>query len=70
MPGNPNRVFVLRGRVATQANCIQKCKDTSDCVAFSGEWNSWCIGCKVALFTKDLGAVAYKKSGKSIKLKL
>ena len=63
-----NRVFDLRGRSATQENCIQKCKDIPSCVAFSGIWNSWCIGCKIDLDAQHPGAVAFKKSGKSITL--
>ena len=60
--GNTNRVFDLRNGDAKEAWCIDACEADDDCVAFSGVFGSWCIGCKVALDTAQTGAIAYKKS--------
>ncbi len=60
--GNTNRVFDLRNGDAKEAWCIDACEADDDCVAFSGVFGSWCIGCKVALDTAHTGAIAYKKS--------
>ena len=60
--GNTNRVFDLRNGDAKEAWCIDACEADDDCVAFSGVFGSWCIGCKVALDTAQTGATAYKKS--------
>ena len=60
--GNTNRVFDLRNGDAKEAWCIDACEADDDCVAFSGVFGSWCIGCKVALDTAHTGATAYKKS--------
>ncbi len=57
-----NRVFDLRNGDAKEAWCIDACEADDDCVAFSGVFGSWCIGCKVALDTAHTGATAYKKS--------
>ena len=62
VPGNTNRVFDLRNGDAKEAWCIDACEADDDCVAFSGVFGSWCIGCKVALDTAETGATAYKKS--------
>ena len=62
VPGNTNRVFDLRNGDAKEAWCIDACEADDDCVAFSGVFGSWCIGCKVALDTAQTGAIAYKKS--------
>ena len=62
VPGNTNRVFHLRNGDAKEAWCIDACEADDDCVAFSGVFGSWCIGCKVALDTAHTGANAYKKS--------
>ena len=62
VPGNTNRVFDLRNGDAKEAWCIDACEADDDCVAFSGVFGSWCIGCKVALDTAHTGATAYKKS--------
>ena len=62
VPGNTNRVFDLRNGDAKEAWCIDACEADDDCVAFSGVFGSWCIGCKVALDTAQTGATAYKKS--------
>ena len=69
-----NRVFVLSGGDANEANCTNKCIKNFDCLAFSGIWNigckhCWCIGCRVDLDTIHSGAVAYKESGISTSIK-
>ena len=58
-----DRTFVLRGNEATETECISKCAGDSDCVAFSGIWNSWCIGCKSELDEAHKGALAFIKDG-------
>ena len=44
-----------------------------ECVAFSAQWNNWCIGCKVELEEQvdlnDDGAIAFKKKGISASYK-
>ena len=59
--GNANRVFDLRGGSATRENCDAECQKTSSCVAYSGIFNDWCIGCNQALTKASAGAIAYKK---------
>ena len=61
------RVFDLRGASATESKCKEECMNNILCVAFSGEWTEWCIGCKFE-FSNELivtpahpGAIAYKK---------
>ena len=61
------RVFDLRGESATESKCKEECMNNNLCVAFSGEWNEWCIGCKFELNNENIvtpvhtGAIAYKK---------
>ena len=59
-----HRLFRLNGRDANEKNCKAKCAKNEDCVAFSGIWNQWCIGCDVKLDTKHQGALAFKKESK------
>ena len=56
-----HRVFKLNGHDANRENCKEKCGKNEDCVAFSGIWNQWCIGCDVKLTTRHRGALAFKK---------
>ena len=56
-----NRIFDLRGTDATETKCRDECKKINSCVAFSGIWNSFCIGCKVALSDNHTGTKAFKK---------
>ena len=58
-----NRVFVLRNGDAQEQNCRRACNDDENCVAFSGIWNIWCIGCSVQLTENHNGAIAFKKTG-------
>ena len=58
-----DRIFVLQGNKATEKECTSKCVADSDCVAFSGIWNSWCIGCKSELDEAHEGALAFIKDG-------
>ena len=59
------RVFDLRSGQATESKCKDKCSNDSKCVAFSAIFNSWCIGCSLALedsFNQNHGgAIAYRK---------
>ena len=63
-PGSANRLFKLSGTDATETNCQYECEKTQSCVAFSGIWGSWCIGCKIALSTYHDGAIAFRKGVK------
>lgn len=60
-PGSANRVFKLTGGEATEEKCSAKCQEQSTCVAYSGIFNSWCIGCDTTLQTAHSGSKAYKK---------
>ena len=61
IPGSANRLFKLSGSDATETNCQYECEKIQSCVAFSGIWRSWCIGCKIPLSTYHNGATAFKK---------
>ena len=57
-----HRLFRLNGKDANKKSCQVKCGKDENCVAFSGVWNEWCIGCNVIKFTtKQQGAIAFKK---------
>ena len=43
--------------------CKEECAKNEHCVAFSGIWSVWCVGCKVELGTIHEGAISYKKKG-------
>ena len=58
-----DRTFKLGGNKATKTECTRKCAGDSACVAFSGIWNSWCIGCKSELDDAHEGALAFIKDG-------
>lgn len=60
-PGSPNRTFKLNGKNAQKKKCLEKCLKDKNCVAMSGEWNKWCIGCKKGLNVPHRGAIAYEK---------
>ena len=67
-PGSPLRVFDLRGKAATEAKCKEACLKNDLCVAGSGVWGKYCIGCKEHLAKQtgnpgDRGAIAFKKLG-------
>ena len=56
------RLFDLRGENATEDACVAECKSNAQCVAFSGIFGSWCIGCRIDLDTLHGPAVvAYSK---------
>ena len=66
--GSSKRVFKLNGKRATEANCKKVCMKEGECVAMSGRWNKWCVGCKVELDEPtvnpyDRNAIAFKKIG-------
>ena len=66
--GSSKRVFDLRGRRATKARFKKECMKKSQCVAFSGRWNDWCVGCPAELdeptvHPGDRNAIAFKKIG-------
>eukprot|EP00931_Biecheleriopsis_adriatica_P014851 TRINITY_DN11696_c0_g1_i1.p1 TRINITY_DN11696_c0_g1~~TRINITY_DN11696_c0_g1_i1.p1 ORF type:complete len:928 (-),score=140.79 TRINITY_DN11696_c0_g1_i1:394-2985(-) len=56
-----DRVFDLRSGSATRENCDAECLKLPNCVAYSGQFGSWCVGCKQALTTAAAGTTAYKK---------
>ena len=58
-----DRTFNLGGDKATKTECTSKCAGDPDCVAFSGIWNSFCIGCKSELDTPHPGTLAFIKDG-------
>ena len=58
-----DRVFDIRGENANEKNCKKECAKNGNCVAFSGIWNNWCIGCKVKLSKNHEGAISYLKKG-------
>ena len=65
--GSSMRVFDLRGESATESKCKEECMNNYLCVAISGEWTKWCIGCKLEFNNQAMvipvhpGAIAYKK---------
>ena len=61
--GSSSPVFHLRGGDAVEQKCIHACHEDENCVAFSGVWNSWRIGCGVALTEDHNSATAFKKTG-------
>ena len=56
-----NRQFKLTGANAKETTCREKCAEEYDCVAMSGIWGSWCIGCKEMLSAPHVGAKAFTK---------
>ena len=58
------RQFELKGTDAKERKCQEKCSEDLNCVAMSGIWGEWCVGCKETLSTPEPGAVAFVK-GKS-----
>ena len=56
-----NRLFKFTQNDANEKNCQAKCAEDENCVAFSGIWNNWCIGCDVNLGTYHQGALAFKR---------
>ena len=55
-----NRVFKLIGTNATKEICLEECVKSDKCIAMSGIWGSWCIGCQVNLDEPHKGAEAWK----------
>merc|ERR1711904_664648 len=56
------RTFKMVGGKANEEACSKACADDAECVAFSGIFGKWCIGCKEALSDDHKGAEAFKKS--------
>ena len=44
-----DRVFTHQYANATKERCLEDCTKTDKCIAMSGVWGFWCIGCKVKL---------------------
>ena len=59
--GSRYRIFDLWGADAQEKECRDKCTKTEGCVAMSGIWGQWCIGCSVLLNTAHNPAKAFKK---------
>ena len=55
-----NRVFKLKGNNATKKICLEECTKSDKCIAMSGIWGSWCIGCQVNLDAPHNGVEAWK----------
>ena len=64
-PGSDDRVFKLQGTGATKEKCLEECQirlsKTVKCIAMSGVWGSWCVGCQVKLDEPHNGAEAWKR---------
>ena len=44
-----DRVFMYQFANATKERCLEDCTKTDKCIAMSGVWGLWCIGCQVKL---------------------
>ena len=55
------RVFVLRDSDADEVDCQEKCVKDQNCVAMSGIWGQWCIGCSEPLNVLETGALSFRK---------
>lgn len=55
------RVFKLSGAAATETGCRQACTDDDNCIAMSGQFGRWCIGCNGPLDADHAGTVAFSK---------
>ena len=53
------RTFKLKGTDAKEAKCIEKCSEDINCIAMSGIWGEFCIGCKEILSTPQPGTIAF-----------
>ena len=60
-PGSADRIFHFEKSNAQKTNCLNKCEEDQNCVAMSGVWGEWCIGCKVQLASGHSNAEAFKK---------
>merc|ERR1712185_487872 len=60
--GGTTRTFKVVGSEATEEACSKKCADDPKCIAFSGIFGQWCIGCAEELTDDHKGAKAFKKS--------
>ena len=58
-----HRVFDIRNKDANERKCKMECAKNEHCVAFSGIWNKWCVGCKAELSTIHEGTISYMKKG-------
>lgn len=54
-------LFKLEGEKADPKLCQIKCAEDSNCIATSGIWKEWCIGCSTGLDVTVSGAKAYRK---------
>merc|ERR1719166_411244 len=60
MPGDSGRVFDLRDHEAIESKCREKCSATPECIAYSGIFGQWCIGCNRPPDEEHTGAKAFK----------
>ena len=54
-------LFELEGEKADSKTCQISCVEDSNCIAISGIWKEWCIGCSTELDVTMSGAQAYRK---------
>ena len=59
--GSDFRTFKLTKEDAQESKCKKKCAEQKDCVAMSGKWHDFCIGCKVELNNSQFGTKAFRK---------
>ena len=60
-PSPDHSLFKFTGNDANEEKCKEECEKNEKCVAFSGIWKKWCIGCDVSLATHHQSAIAFKK---------
>ena len=53
------RQFKLTGANAIETKCREKCSEDLNCIAMSGVWGEFCIGCKETLTSPHPGTVAF-----------
>ena len=54
-------LFTLERENADLKTCQIRCAEDSNCIATSGIWNEWCIGCSTKLDVTMSGAQAFQK---------
>ena len=55
------RLFKLENETAMEIQCRKMCSEDPDCIAMSGIWGKWCVGCKVKLKSPAYGTKAFIK---------
>ena len=56
-----NVLFLHRGKEAQETKCLEQCEKIDNCVAMSGIWGVWCMGCKDRLSVPHHNAIGFKK---------